>query len=80
MSVAWQRRVIHEETGTSEASSKWVGKTKYYSIGSKKWVGKTKYYSIGSKKWVGKRPFSIKIKEKSGGYVPTQLRRPWERW
>ena len=31
-----------------------------------KWVGKTKNYSTGIKKWVGKRPFSIKIKQKSG--------------
>ena len=38
-------------TGASEASSKWVGKTKNY--------------STCSKNWVGKRPFSIKIKQKS---------------
>ena len=39
-------------SGASEASSKWVGTTKNY--------------STGSKKWVGTRPFSIKIKQKSG--------------
>ena len=36
--------------GASEASSKWVGKTKNH----------------GSKKWVGKFPYSIKIRQKSG--------------
>ena len=41
-----------QHSGASEASSKWVGKTKYY--------------STGSKKWVGKRLFSIKFKQKSG--------------
>ena len=44
--------LVHTYTGASEASSKWVGKTKYY--------------STCSKKWVGKRPFSIQIKQKSG--------------
>ena len=53
-------------SGASEASSKWVGKTKNY--------------STGSKKWVSKHFFSLKIKNKVGGHVPTlpnQLRRPW---
>ena len=39
-------------SGASEASSKWVGKTK-------------NHYT-GSKKWVGKHFFSLKIKQKSG--------------
>ena len=38
-------------TGASEASSKWVGKTK-------------NYYN-GSKNWVGKHPYSIVIRQKS---------------
>ena len=33
---------------------------------SAKWVGITKNHSTGSKKWMGTRPFSIKIKQKSG--------------
>ena len=43
-------------TGASEASSKWVVKTKNY--------------STISKKWVSKRPFSIKMKQKSGWARP----------
>ena len=38
--------------GVSEASSKWVGKTK-------------NYYNY-SKKWVGTHPFSIMVRQKSG--------------
>ena len=49
--IETKHKTSGRNTGASEASSKWVGKTK-------------NYYN-GSKKWVEKHPYSITIMQKA---------------